>query len=90
MDALLCRRTLLGHQDDVLALSGLLLAERGAESPPHCSADSPPRAAANGTVLGGSGAGHEEGLLSPSSSAASQALFASASADGMLLFMTDD
>lgn len=82
VDALLCRRTLLGHQDDVLAISGLHLGERGAASPPHDSPDTPRGTAANGTVLGGSG-GFDDGRHSPCSSRdASQSLFASASADG--------
>lgn len=89
MDALLCRRTLLGHQDDVLDISGLHLAERGAGSPSHSSPpDTPGAAAANGLVLGGGGGSSNGGgfgdvPISPRGARdASHALFASASADG--------
>lgn len=81
MDALVCRRTLLGHRDDVLHLSGVPLTASGGPSPP-ARRDATPVGDTDGMV-----AGHDDQPAEPSPGSAhvTAALFASASADGTLL-----
>ncbi len=78
MDALVCRRTLLGHRDDVLHISGLPLGAAGGPSPPT-SRGATPDGDADGAANGFDPA--EE--PSPGCATVTAALFASASADGV-------